>query len=164
MKRISLIAALLLFIGTSEMHAQRRMERTNANGQFLSLGGRDRVSEVNISHSYLLKKVKDVKAIQFSYSGDANFVKKFINLSKKLQKKYRGTYEIGFNYNMDSYNKPVRVLANYPIRTYKPVEHDLIYKIHAYDYEMARGAIFINETAVVFNCPDKATAISCEPI
>lgn len=127
--------AFVLLIGKVQVHAQ------DPNS-----GQRRVASEVTVANSIMMKKVKNVDALKFVYSGEANFfTKKFIDLSKKLQKAYRDTYKIAFQYNMVADNKPVRVYENYPANTNKEIDHDLIFRIRAYDYEVRRLAVYINE-------------------
>lgn len=92
-------------------------------------------SKVSISHSYTIKRIESVKSILFIYEGDAWLTRKYVDLSKRLEKRYKKQFELGFEYKLSTKNGNAEELGYIPRETNKNIKPDLICKLKSYGFK-----------------------------
>ena len=89
-------------------------------------------SKITISHSYMIKRIESVKSILFVYEGDAWLTRKYVDLSKRLEKRFKKRYKLGFHYKIDTSKGYEDELGYIPRETNKNIKADLICKLKSY--------------------------------
>lgn len=113
---ICLLALYVCFISPN-LKAQRRLE-----------------SKIFIEHSYRIKRIDSVQNILFVYRGSADFVPDYLDLSKKIKRRFKKKYKVGFQYQLSNEEEFKKLVARIPKKRNQNIKPDLVVKIRIYDF------------------------------